>query len=511
MSSSTNRKLDLLVINPAGRKKAYQNLSDNLAAVESPIWVGLIAQYARVKGYSVEILDANAFELSPEETAEQVAELQPLLTAVVVYGHNPNASTPIMPAASDVCRELKERDPEGRVILVGGHVASLPERTLREEHADFVCDGEGTVTISDLIEALRSGAHADLEKVRGLCYFYGDDLQHTASAPILTNLDEEMPEMAWDLLPMERYRAHNWHCFGGRERQPYAAMYTTLGCPFRCTFCCIQAPFKSGEAALGYKPSVNSYRRWSPANIIGQVDRLVTEYGVSNIKFADEIFVLHKGHVEQICDGLIASGHDLNIWAYARVDTCADLGLLAKMRKAGIRWLAIGIESAAEHVRDDVEKGYKPEKLFGTIQQVQRMGIHVLGNYIFGLPKDDQQTMRQTLDFATELNTEFANFYSAMAYPGSALYRDATKKGLPLPTTWDGYAQHSRSCLPLPTEHLTSAEVLRFRDAAFHEYFDRPEYREMVTQTFGAHTVAEIERMTVEPLARELLRGAASV
>jgi len=42
---------------------------------------------------------------------------------------------------------------------------------------------------------------------------------------------------------------HNWHCLGGRERQPYAALYTTLGCPYHCSFCCIQAPFKSGERA----------------------------------------------------------------------------------------------------------------------------------------------------------------------------------------------------------------------------------------------------------------------
>ena len=62
---------------------------------------------------------------------------------------------------------------------------------------------------------------------------------------------------------MDRYRAHNWHCFGGIDRQPYAALYTTLGCPYRCTFCCIQAPFKAGEQAAGFQPGANSYRYWS--------------------------------------------------------------------------------------------------------------------------------------------------------------------------------------------------------------------------------------------------------
>jgi radical SAM superfamily enzyme YgiQ (UPF0313 family) len=134
---------------------------------------------------------------------------------------------------------------------------------------------------------------------------------------------------------------------------------------------------------------------------------------------------------------------------------------------------------------------------------VRDAGIHVMANYIFGLPEDDGATMRQTLDFAKELNTEFANFFSAMAYPGSQLYRDAVARGWQLPSSWAGYSQHSKSCLPLPTKHLSGAEVLAFRDAAFQEYFDRPEYRDMVARTFGNETVVEIQRMTAQPLPRD--------
>ena len=184
-----------------------------------------------------------------------------------------------------------------------------------------------------------------------------------------------------------------------------------------------------------------------------------------------------------------------------------DTALLQKMRQAGIRWLAIGIESANEHVRDDVDKGYKPEKLMQTLRQVRDHGIYIVGNYIFGLPEDDMCTMRETLDFAKEVNTEYANFYTAMAYPGSALYRDAIQQGWTLPKSWDGYSQFSRTCLPLPTKHLSSAEVLAFRDAAFNEYFDRPAYKAMFARTFGEGALGEIERMVEQPLARDLLHG----
>ena len=106
-----------------------------------------------------------------------------------------------------------------------------------------------------------------------------------------------MPGPAWDLLPMSRYRAHNWHCLGGLDRQPYAALYTTLGCPYHCSFCCIQIPFKSGEEAGGVRGTTNSYRYWSPDTVIQQLDVLVNNYGVRNVKIADEMFVLNRRHV----------------------------------------------------------------------------------------------------------------------------------------------------------------------------------------------------------------------
>jgi len=172
--------------------------------------------------------------------------------------------------------------------------------------------------------------------------------------------------IAWDLLPMPAYRAHNWHCFGDLDREPYAAIYTTLGCPYHCTFCCIQAPFRGGEQAQGLKAGSSSYRFWSPAKVLDQIDLLVTKYGVRNIKFADEMFVLHPRHIAAIADGIIARGYDLNIWAYARVDTVKD-DMLDRLRRAGFRWLAFGIEAADEGVLEDVDKRYSIEQVHTTI------------------------------------------------------------------------------------------------------------------------------------------------
>jgi radical SAM superfamily enzyme YgiQ (UPF0313 family) len=495
--------LDLVLVNPGSRAKIYQSLGTRLTAIENPVWAGLIATFVRRKGFSVAIVDAEAADLTPSETAARVAELKPRLVAVVVYGHQPSASTQNMTGASAAAAAIRQALPAAPLLMVGGHVAALPERTLAEEACDFVAVDEGLYAIVDLLEALRASKAPDLRRIRGLAF--RDPATGRASvnpaAPLVNDLDGEMPGVAWDLLPMASYRAHNWHCFGGLPRQPYAAIYTTLGCPYRCTFCCIQAPFKGGERALGLKEGVNSYRFWSPAQVAAEIDTLVNVYGVRNIKIADEMFVLNARHVGAICDLLIERDYGLNIWAYARIDTVKE-GMLDKLRRAGFTWLALGIEAADERVLTDVDKRYKASEIHQTIRRIKEAGINIIGNYIFGLPEDDESTMQATLDLALDLNCEFANFYSAMAYPGSTLYQQALAASWPLPERWSGYSQHAVDTLPLPTRHLSAGDVLRFRDQAFHTYFTHPPYLDMIRTKFGAATVDHIRDMTAHRIER---------
>lgn len=502
-------RLDVVLVNPCSRPQVYQSLGATLTAVENPVWAGLMATFCRRHGLSVAVIDAEAEGLGHDAVAERVKELNPVLAAVVVYGHQPSASTQIMTASGQVVSAIKETTPDQPVLMLGGHVAALPERTLREVRTDFVAAGEGLYTLVALVEALKTPVPA-LASVPGLYYRDGSIIRQTPGKPLLTDLDGAMPGIAWDLLPMPRYRAHNWHCLDGSPRQPYAALYTTLGCPYHCSFCCIQAPFKAGEEAAGIKKTANSYRAWSPDAVIAQIDTLVNTYGVRNIKIADEMFVLTRRHVEGICDRIIARGYDLNIWAYTRIDTIKD-GMLAKLKAAGFNWLAVGIEAGADRVRADVDKRFDQDQVFRVLSDIRAAGINVIGNYIFGLPEDDLDTMQSTLDMAVELNCEFANFYSAMAYPGSPLYTLAVERDLPLPATWTGYSQHSRDCLPLPTRYLPARDVLRFRDAAFQRYYTGADYLRMVNEKFGSATVADIRRMTTHTLDRDLLTGRLAV
>lgn len=493
--NGSKQPVDVLLVNPGSRIAVYQELGDQYSAIEPPSLAGLFATYLRRHGLTVAVIDAPAENLSPVGVAEAIHEnYDSTLIVMVVYGFQPSASTQNMTAAGETCAAIKNLSEDHKIMMTGTHPAALPVRTMREEHIDFVCDREGPQTILLTAQALKAKA-ADFSGIPSLWFREGNLIRSNPPALLLDDLDAEMPGVAWDLLPMDKYRAHNWHCFEHiNERQPYVSMHTSLGCPYKCTFCCINAPFG--------KPS---YRLWSPETVIKEIDLLVTRHGVKNIKFVDEMFVLNRNHVLGICDKIIERGYDLNIWAYARVDTVKD-EFLDKLNRAGFRWLALGIESGSKHVRDGVEKGrFGSPEIIQVVRKIQSAGINVIGNYIFGLPDDTYETMQETFELAVEANCEFANFYCAMAYPGSKLYNMAVEKGWGLPDSWIGYSQHSHETYPLRTEALTNAQVLSFRDEAFLRYFSNERYLDLVRRKFGEAVVRHIRDMTGIRLRRKLL------
>ena len=491
------KRIDLLIISPGNNKLIYQDLAKEYAAIEPPIWAGLLAKFAKNKGYGIEFIDQEAEGLSVEQIGQKGSEFNPRLTAVVVYGQQPSASTQNMTVSEEICSQLREQVPGSKTIMIGGHPSALPEQTLKDGSANFVCQGEGPATVDALLQVTDLNNETFLSKVPGLWFWSNGKPTFTQPAALITEnqLCQTLPGIDWDILPMHAYRAHNWHCFDHiEERQPYASIYTSLGCPFKCTFCCINAPFGN--------PSI---RYWDPDFVITELDILANKYGVKNIKIADEMFVLQEDHVIRLCDLIIERGYDFNFWAYARVDTVKDK-YLEKLKKAGFNWLCLGIESGSKHVRDGAAKGRFTEgDIFDVVRKIQDAGIYIIANYMVGLPDDTMESMQETLDLAMDLNCEWANIYSGMAYPGSKLYNVSIEKGWALPDKWHDFSQHSYRQLPLPTDYLEAKDVLGFRDKAWQHYFTNPKYLKMIGEKFGQKVVDHINSLSAVTLKRKYL------
>jgi hypothetical protein len=408
-----------LLVNPNNR------IDSPFAGIETPLWAGILATHYRSQGKEVGILDADALDLSLDETVKRIRDIKPEKLIFVVMGNNPSvSSTPKMPITKALVDRLRGEFP---IAVTGLHPAALPNETQRI----LGC------------EVLRG-------KVFG-----------------------GTPNIAFDLMPMDKYIAHSWHCLQGLPRKPYASTYTSLGCPNKCAFCNVYALY--GWQRRAWYRDINEF--------LAEIDLLVNKYGVRNIKFWDEHFTTNRERVLKICWALRDRKYDLNIWAYARVDS-VDEYLLCAMKDAGINWLGYGFESGSDLLLAEVSKKTTVSKASHAVEITHNAGININGNFMFGLPGDNQITMRKTLDFAKSLGLEYVNFYEAMAYPGSALYNIEAKK-----TDWDKYDQFS----PL----RLNTEAGEFRDKAFNEFFTDGNYKNNLRRKFGQQAVDQIESMLI--------------
>ena len=227
--------------------------------------------------------------------------------------------------------------------------------------------------------------------------------------------------------------------------------------------------------------------------------------GIKNVKIADELFVLNPRHFLKICEMIIERDYGFNIWCYSRIDSCRPQ-YLETMKKAGINWIGLGIENPNQVLRKEIHKGgFKEVKILDIIKMVQDAGIGVGGNYIFGLPMDTEETIKETLDFAMSHMTEMVNFYCAMAYPGSPLHLLARNMGWKLPDTYAGYSQHSYHTHPLSNGFLTSEQILKFRDEAFMKYHSNPAYLNMLETKYGPEASENVKNTLKIQLKRKLL------
>ena len=488
--------LDIVLVNPSIKKEMFGKLGESLAGIEPPLWIGLLAAVLRNRGFSVKIIDAEAEGLGVKETVDKIIEYNPISIGIGAIGANPSASsTPKMIGVRYILSLLEEKNISSKTILYGIHPSALAERTLKEEKVDFVCRGEAFDPVSKLLKELKSQKKELSLNIPGLCYLKNGNFVDQGWAEVTEDLDN-LPFVAWDLLPMDKYRAHNWHCFGDvRHRSSYAIIYSSLGCPFHCHYCNIHALY-SGKPGIRFR---------SPKRVVEEIDYLVEKYQVRHMKILDELFVIDKKRMFEICDLLIERNYNINFWAYARVDTVCE-EVLKKLKAAGVNWLCYGIEAGSVDVRQGVSKGrFSQDVVKKAMKMTQDAGIHIIGNFMFGLPDDTLETMQETFCLAQEINCEYVNFYATMAYPGSPLYEDAVKEGLALPDGWMGFSQFSPETLPLPTKHCSAKEVLRFRDNAFNTYYSDPKYLSMILEKFGQETVDHIKAMLKYKLKRNIL------
>lgn len=472
--------MKVLVANPPWPGPGYGARSDvrwphkrSDKYIEYPIYLAYTVAVLEKAGFEVLFMDAIMDELSIDEFAQQVHAAGPRLVLL-------ETSTPSIDFDLQTAAAIKDQSPDAFVALLGSHVTYFDRQIVRENRfVDAVIRGEFEYIAADLARTLE--ARGELSQVLGLTYRDADgEVRVNPNRPLFEPLDE-MPFPARHIVKGDGYRAGIYS--GGRP----TAMVSSRGCPYHCTFCLWP------DILYGHK-----FRARSAENVVREIEEAVRVYGHDEIYFDDDTFTIDRQRVMDICRLIRERGlHQEVEWiAQCRVDT-VDREMLEAMKAANCGYILYGIESGSPAMLKAMKKGITLDKARTAIKLTQEVGIKTQAFFLFGIPGETQDTIRETIEFAKELNASSAQFAIAIPHPGTALYETCKANGWLVSENW---ADYTSTASLIETPWLSAKEVEEARVQAYREYYYRPRF--VLGEAFKVRRLADLKR---------LMRGANSV
>jgi len=406
--------------------------------VPFPFFLAYAAAVLEQAGIEVRLVDAIAEGMEAGPFLQEIADLVPDLVLL-------EASTPSIYSDLALSQEIKRRVPTVRLALCGPHVSALPVQTLEMAPAvDFVLVGEYEYTLRHLAACLGEGevaAHLRLDEVLGLAWRDADGrVRLNPRRPLIDKIDE-LPWPARHLLPMQRYRDN----FAGLP-MPGLQMWASRGCPFHCIFCVWPRVMYGGHA----------YRARDPVDVVDEMEQTVQRYNLCSVSFDDDTFDIGKPRILRLCSEIRQRDLGLPWTAMARADT-ADREMLEAMAGAGLYAIKYGVESGVQQLVDAAGKSLDLKRVKETVQITQDLGVKVHLTFTLGLPGETEETIRQTIDFASDMSADSVQFSIATPYPGTTYYDMAEAGGMLVAQSWEDFDGADRAVLR--TEALPPAKL----------------------------------------------------
>jgi len=416
-----------------------------------PVWLA----YPTGMLEGARLLDAPPHHVSAEETVKIARDYE----FVVLF-----TSTPGFPGDIQLAQKIKEVNPGIKIAFVGPHVSVLPEKSLKDGTAiDFVVRKEFDHAVVEYAQG------KPVEEILGASYLKNGSVVHNADRPQLQDLDSlpHVTDVYKRDLDVTRYNVPFL-------LHPFVSLYTTRGCPAQCTFC-LWPQTLSGHP----------WRKRSTDDVAREMAK-VKEYWpeVREFFFDDDTFNIQKARTIELCAKL----KPLNLtWSCtSRVTT--DYETLKAMKEAGCRLLIVGYESGDPQILKNIKKGATVERARQFTKDCHKLGLVVHGDFILGLPGETRETIRNTINFAKELDVETIQVSVAHAYPGTELYDYVVKNGFMVSGSKmvdEGGHQIVQIQYPgLPAEEIMAA-VHRFYD----EYYFRPKAVFRILKRSAFHSV----------------------
>jgi len=432
---------DVLLINPID-ETAVKN---GLGLTIPPLNLMYLASSLEEASIPVKIFDDDLYQLGSEKIANAVSKIGPKIVGIT-------ATTATIKNSLNYLKNIKDELPNILTVIGGPHPTFMPNEVLKEENSlDVVVMGEGEKTFVDIADTYIKNEDKDLSDVKGIVYRNDERIMLTDPRHLIKDLDS-LPFPARHLVPFKEYKTS----------AQAGGMITSRGCVYSCNYC-------SSSLIMGKK-----FRTRSPENVVNELEELVYKYGLKDVAFLDDVFMLNKKRAGLIADEIKERDLDVNFVASSRVDM-VDKSVLESLKCSGMETLYCGVESGSQRVLDLMGKGITLGQVKSAFKTAKDVGVNIVGSFILGYPGETAKEMDETINFSIKLNPDYSQYSILTPFPGTPIYAMLKKKNLLDTENWDMYTV-LKSVINYEKLGLSKKLVERKLTKAYLKFYTRPKY-----------------------------------
>ncbi len=435
-----NTQKKILFLNPPGTKRYIRDYycSKVSKAYYMPQPVDLLMQtgYFAERGYTVKVLDAIIEKKTPQSVFREVLAFNPdlIISQCGAVSFEEDLS---------FFNYLKKQLPNTQILSSGDIFLEDPVYFLQEYNW---LDGIITDFFSD--DSLKY-FDSKYDGIVGMVFkVNGEIISKTelSSSKIIS-----LPRPRHELFKNKLYRMPFANAY------PMATVLTNYACPYPCTFCIM--------STLGFKSR--------PHDDVIEELLFLKELGIKYLYFSDQTFYVVKNSTEKILDFMIDNNLNFQWVCFSRVDIL-DEDKMRKMKEAGCNVIMFGVEWAEDHYSDKYKKQYVISQVRNTFEIAKKVGIKTMGTFLIGVPGQNEDSIKSTVDFAIDLDADYASFNIAVPRAKTSFREEAIDQGLISPH--ERIMDQSGSFITMGTGLVNPMRIKQLKNYAYTKFYFRPNY-----------------------------------